>query len=445
MKVYAKNSFDRFGDDLTEEILQYLTFEDKIRLECVSKQWQRFIYNKQFVIEILDPESNLDNFRNSKNEKTYNSSEKLRKKVKYNGTELNVKAFESVLKKCPNIKKVNVEVKANNYVFTLIGRYCTHIKSLKYRRIYPSIGEDIVLSFFRMYGHKLEELYLYESYVVTDHYLRHCTNLKILILTESSFIWNEDKEFLPKLEQFYLPCISRDNNPKKVNQLKILSDKYSKTLKRLNLKLVGLPKEELKTCIEYISRFENLKELRLEFGSMRSKEPIGDCLSLIGQKCTKLLKLDFTVRDYTIIITDRFFDSFTHFKAIKKLKILFGNSVEVKGSVKAFKDCLQLKELDIHYKKLTPDFFTNIESFVPKLQFLRIKTTQHFSDSFIDSFHSMKNIQKVILSVFTVRGFVTKEYYFGKCLSEVMLSPKEIKIKPITDNCGLTSRYDFIN
>ena len=36
------------------------------------------------------------------------------------------------------------------------------------------------------------------------------------------------------------------------------------------------------------------------------------------------------------------------------MKILFGNSVEVKGSVKAFKDCLQLKELDIHYKKLTP-------------------------------------------------------------------------------------------
>ena len=40
MKVYAKNSFDRLGDDLTELILQYLTFEDKVRLECVSKQWK---------------------------------------------------------------------------------------------------------------------------------------------------------------------------------------------------------------------------------------------------------------------------------------------------------------------------------------------------------------------------------------------------------------------
>ena len=50
MKVYAKNSFDRLGDDLTELILQYLTFEDTVRLECVSKQWRRLIYNKQSVI-----------------------------------------------------------------------------------------------------------------------------------------------------------------------------------------------------------------------------------------------------------------------------------------------------------------------------------------------------------------------------------------------------------
>ena len=51
MKVNAKNSFDRLGDDLTELILQYLTFEDKVRLECVSKQWRRLVFNKQFVIE----------------------------------------------------------------------------------------------------------------------------------------------------------------------------------------------------------------------------------------------------------------------------------------------------------------------------------------------------------------------------------------------------------
>ena len=43
---------DRFGDDLTELILSFLWFEDKIRLECVSKQWKRCVFQRQFVIEI---------------------------------------------------------------------------------------------------------------------------------------------------------------------------------------------------------------------------------------------------------------------------------------------------------------------------------------------------------------------------------------------------------
>jgi hypothetical protein len=35
---YSKNSFYRFGDDLCELLLSYLTLEDKFRFECVSKK-----------------------------------------------------------------------------------------------------------------------------------------------------------------------------------------------------------------------------------------------------------------------------------------------------------------------------------------------------------------------------------------------------------------------
>ena len=77
---------DRFGDTLTEELLQYLTFSDKLSYECVSKQWQRCVYQKQFVIEICIPYE-----RRSHNE----------------DRQSNVQLFESLLKKCPNIKKIN--------------------------------------------------------------------------------------------------------------------------------------------------------------------------------------------------------------------------------------------------------------------------------------------------------------------------------------------------
>ena len=92
-----------------------------------------------------------------------------------NRRQLNVKAFESVLKKCPNIKKVIIEVMTKNQVLSIIGRYCQQIKSLTYHRINPSKREDIVLSFFRTNGHKLEELFLYDSDGVTDDYLKYCT------------------------------------------------------------------------------------------------------------------------------------------------------------------------------------------------------------------------------------------------------------------------------
>jgi hypothetical protein len=42
--MYAKDSMDRFGDDMCEHILSYLSLEDRFRCECVSKQWQRLVY-----------------------------------------------------------------------------------------------------------------------------------------------------------------------------------------------------------------------------------------------------------------------------------------------------------------------------------------------------------------------------------------------------------------
>ena len=202
MKVYAKDSIDRLGDDLTEEVLQYLTLEDKIRLECVSKQWMRCLFNKQFVIEIVD-------------NKTHNSLNKLLD----NRRQLNEQHLESVLKKFPNIKKVNFICKIDSSVLSLIGRYCPRIKSLSYEYS----NEDKSLNFFRTYGHKLEELNLREPNEDVIEILKLCPNvkkIKINIWTSSTpVLCMKDQEFLPKLDKIEtLFMVSSEN-------LKILSDK----------------------------------------------------------------------------------------------------------------------------------------------------------------------------------------------------------------------------
>ncbi|CAG2123271.1 unnamed protein product, partial [Medioppia subpectinata] len=53
-KLYAKDSMDRFGDDLFGLILSYLLLEDRFRLECVSKQFQRTVFESVVDMKIDD-------------------------------------------------------------------------------------------------------------------------------------------------------------------------------------------------------------------------------------------------------------------------------------------------------------------------------------------------------------------------------------------------------
>ena len=148
--------------------------------------------------------------------------------------------------------------------------------------------------------------------------LELCPKLKIIFITFTSVFWNQDKVLFPKLEHIgtHFSIYSTD----KLNKLKILADKYSQTIKSLNVILSNLTKEELKTFIECIARFENLKELTLRLVWFEYSEPLKVGLSLIGQKCNKLLKLDLDIHECDPI-SERFFDAFLEFKAIEKLRI----------------------------------------------------------------------------------------------------------------------------
>ena len=58
-----RDSFSyRICDDLSEVILSFLTFEDKIHYECVSKQFKRTIFQKQYKL-IIEPKFDI-NYQN---------------------------------------------------------------------------------------------------------------------------------------------------------------------------------------------------------------------------------------------------------------------------------------------------------------------------------------------------------------------------------------------
>ncbi len=100
---YHFDSFDRFGDDLCELLLSYLSISDKIRFECVSKQWKSLIFNRQQSIRINCAEDRKDSIKLSTNI-TSNKTlfEKLFQKFRfieevYISTQRENKIFESIV------------------------------------------------------------------------------------------------------------------------------------------------------------------------------------------------------------------------------------------------------------------------------------------------------------------------------------------------------------
>jgi hypothetical protein len=52
------DSFERFCDDLCEVLLCFLPISHKIKFECVSKQWNRLVFNKKQKLIITYSEDN---------------------------------------------------------------------------------------------------------------------------------------------------------------------------------------------------------------------------------------------------------------------------------------------------------------------------------------------------------------------------------------------------
>ncbi len=72
---YRRDSFsDSVCDDLSEIILQFLPIEDKFRFECVSKQFQRTVFQRHYELVITNSMCRRDD-----------------------------QTFEAILKKLPNI------------------------------------------------------------------------------------------------------------------------------------------------------------------------------------------------------------------------------------------------------------------------------------------------------------------------------------------------------
>ena len=408
-RVYERDSMERFGDDLTEEVLSYLWLRDKVVFEYVCKQWQRLIFSQQTELHIksvwgppnrdFDPKNSLHYLF------VYKNFENM----------FDRKVFKTVLKKCPNISRLYLSERYNDVTdisLSLMTKHCRRVTKLV---INTDCDEDCLISFATKHGQWLEEFTFrpqteYSSEFLKE-FLQMCPNL-----------YKIDISFCPDIS----PIIESDSLKKiKVikkiwigtNESDILEPlvrKYEKTLKELSIGVSEVSSDDLKTLFAHISCFKSLESLRIQYSSDTTTQSIDDYLQSLAKKCTQLKKLKF---DFNFSESNRLFFALSEFRSIETLVLklmLSFNTPTLEGSVECLKNYNRLKHLSINYDELTLDFFANIQTSLPNIRYLHIESHRFVGQSvkpFIESLQSMKFIEKVIIgrSIFD-----SKQFYYQK-------------------------------
>ena len=134
-RQFMSDSFDRFGDDLSELMLSYLRFDDKITLRCVAKQWNRLVFNKQTAINFNDWIDISDNVRMK------TDSDRVK----------------ALLKKCPNIRKIYFLFDAiTDPVLDVIVANCPTLKLFSLRL--KNLSLEAIRRFGQQLGPKLKSI-----------------------------------------------------------------------------------------------------------------------------------------------------------------------------------------------------------------------------------------------------------------------------------------------
>ena len=156
-----RESFERFGEDLSQLILQYLPQKQRKNFKLVSKDFERNICEKQDALIIRCPHScykicKVDNF--------------------------DLEIIESLLKKCPNIRSVVLPDSCSTYCnndqfIQLIIQYCDTL--VKFDGSLNGLSVDTFNKFKETFGSKLRFLNVIE----VDQYFQlitSCSNIETL-------------------------------------------------------------------------------------------------------------------------------------------------------------------------------------------------------------------------------------------------------------------------
>ncbi|CAG2100924.1 unnamed protein product [Medioppia subpectinata] len=432
-QIYAKNSMDRFGDDLCGLLLSYLTFEDRFRYECVSKQFQRTVFKSVVDISINDQ---LISHKSLKGRNfSYNPmdlkivgqmlSHMYDSLMGYETTEFNTQLLATIARKCPNIQTIDcrgIGTKYEEHIPEMLNIFRGNSRHL--REIYCNLGQnsDQLCHTFGPLVTRIDRISAAEK-----QSLIHCHQLSRLhVFSLSDVFDNTSQQLLAKNLTKLLFGYNSDDN-----QLLSAFVAQNQSLKSLvvfykNNITPGMFPEMSKQ----LSRLTQLRELRL-ISPLIQQNLLSESLRTIGLNCKQLKHLSFELRGYNPPLDGNALLSLRCYHRLKRFGLtLFGTIDE--DLLEPLKLCHRLTHLTLYAKQMNYKLFDNCDKNWPRLQYFCLKVIT-ITDELLDHISRLPALQ--FLRIVCRHDIDIKDNDFSHLLS------RSTKLKNIEIRINKVSKY----
>ncbi|CAG2112379.1 unnamed protein product, partial [Medioppia subpectinata] len=392
-KNYPKNSMDRFGDELSQVLLSYLSFDDRFRYECVSKRFRKTVFKSVVDIDINDRFINL---------------------LTFNVKTIDTKILATIAIKCANIETIDCRGIRNRYGSVSTVLHTFRHKCLHLRQIYCNLWRNSD-QWIRSLGPlvtRIGDIYG----CVECLSLNHCHRLSQLraYSLDQVFDISSGKLMAKNLQKFELNFYSNNSDEHRLSAF-VAQNRCLKSVAFVTNRSIS--PEILTEVSEQLSRLTQLRELRLKWWTSGDQISFGDILMTIGVNCKQLkrLSIDFCSRSKEFNL--KTLDSLRYYRRLKRLHLTLYVTVD-EISLDPLRHCRRLTHLDIDFVEMNAKVFAMIRKNCPQLQCLCVHNVKSFiTATSLDLISRLPALQMLVIEYKFKRWTDLRDNVFPKLLS----------------------------
>ena len=296
---HQRDSLDRFGDDLIELILGYIKFDDCFHFKCISKQWQRLIFNKQTEVIIYEFSSTINYIIHDHNYDYGDDNNNT------NDSEEKFKAIELSLQMCPRIKSIELNSNlyfSNDYeyysqIVPIVLKNCPSLSEICFS--FQHLNDKILAKIIEQYSANLKIVKLYNSDNRCRVFLRQLPNLTHLIIDDIDNIATfkeQEFNFLKKLRHIEFRSYNSNDDIKNFELL----FSNAKHLKSINISFfTKIDDTMLMALFDTYSKLKEIKVLDNQFYIELNNDLFIEQFNKFVGTAESLISIDLKFTDFT--------------------------------------------------------------------------------------------------------------------------------------------------